>query len=86
MRPIPAAVQMMQTPAPRVAPAVIATPMAERGFLKNPASMPKVIARHPMGRIGQPEEVANAVIWLCSEESSFVTGHALTVDGGWVAQ
>jgi NAD(P)-dependent dehydrogenase (short-subunit alcohol dehydrogenase family) len=40
---------------------------------------------HPMKRIGQPEEVANAVIWLCSEDSSFVTGHSLVIDGGRIA-
>jgi NAD(P)-dependent dehydrogenase (short-subunit alcohol dehydrogenase family) len=37
---------------------------------------------HPVNRIGQPEEVANAVLWLCSDESSFVTGHCLVIDGG----
>ena len=40
---------------------------------------------HPMNRIGQPEEVANAVLWLCSDESSFVTGHSLVIDGGRIA-
>jgi NAD(P)-dependent dehydrogenase (short-subunit alcohol dehydrogenase family) len=40
---------------------------------------------HPMKRIGQPEEVASAVLWLCSEESSFVTGHSLVIDGGRIA-
>jgi len=40
---------------------------------------------HPMNRIGQPEEVANAVLWLCSNESSFVTGHNLVIDGGRIA-
>lgn len=65
-----------------VAPAVIETPMAERGFLKNEALMPQILARHPMGRIGQPEEVANAVIWLCSQGASFTTGHTLPIDGG----
>ena len=42
-------------------------------------------ARHPLGRLGTAEEVAEAVIWLCSESASFITGHALPVDGGYVA-
>jgi NAD(P)-dependent dehydrogenase (short-subunit alcohol dehydrogenase family) len=41
---------------------------------------------HPLGRMGKPEEVAEAAVWLCSEAASFVTGHALPVDGGLVAQ
>ena len=45
-----------------------------------------MIARHPIGRIGTPEEVAAAVVWLCSEAASFVTGTALSIDGGAVAQ
>jgi len=40
----------------------------------------------PMGRVGQPKEIANAVVWLLSKESSFVTGAILNVDGGWIAQ
>jgi NAD(P)-dependent dehydrogenase (short-subunit alcohol dehydrogenase family) len=43
-------------------------------------------ARHPVGRLGTPEEVAEAVVWLCSDAARFVTGHALPVDGGFVAQ
>jgi NAD(P)-dependent dehydrogenase (short-subunit alcohol dehydrogenase family) len=65
-----------------VAPAVIETPMAERGFMRDPSIMPQVLARHPMGRIGQAEEVANAVVWLCSDGASFTTGHTLPIDGG----
>jgi NAD(P)-dependent dehydrogenase (short-subunit alcohol dehydrogenase family) len=40
----------------------------------------------PMGRIGTPQEVVNAVLWLCSDASSFVTGQSLVVDGGYTAQ
>ena len=46
----------------------------------------RVIARHPVGRVGETEEVAEAVVWLCSDAASFVTGHAMPVDGGYVAQ
>ena len=45
----------------------------------------KLNAMHPMNRIGQPDEVANAVLWLCSDASSFVTGHSLVIDGGRTA-
>jgi NAD(P)-dependent dehydrogenase (short-subunit alcohol dehydrogenase family) len=48
--------------------------------------MAQMIAQEPMGRVGQPEEVAEAVIWLCSGAASFVTGHTMTVDGGFMAQ
>ena len=40
----------------------------------------------PVGRMGSPEEVAEAVVWLCSEAASFVTGHAMAVDGGFLAR
>jgi NAD(P)-dependent dehydrogenase (short-subunit alcohol dehydrogenase family) len=43
-------------------------------------------ARHPLGRITQPEDVAAAVVWLCSDAASFVTGHSLVIDGGVLAQ
>jgi NAD(P)-dependent dehydrogenase (short-subunit alcohol dehydrogenase family) len=43
-------------------------------------------AMHPIGRIGKPEDIAEAAIWLSSSKSSFVTGHSLMVDGGYTAQ
>jgi NAD(P)-dependent dehydrogenase (short-subunit alcohol dehydrogenase family) len=43
-------------------------------------------AREPVGRLGRPSEIAAAVVWLCAEEASFVTGVAMPVDGGWTAQ
>lgn len=69
-----------------VAPAVIRTPMAERAFLHDPEMTAYVTTLHPMGRFGTPEEVASAVVWLCSDAASFVTGHTLPIDGGFVAQ
>src|SRR5215813_12096889 len=67
-----------------VCPGVIQTPMTERA-LRDPARQAQIAAR-PMGRVGTPEEVAETVMWLCSDAASFVTGHTMTVDGGLVAQ
>lgn len=69
-----------------VCPGTIKTPMLER-FTGNKKEIEQQYANmEPIGRIGMPEEVAEAVVWLCSDASSFVTGHAMLVDGGWVAQ
>ena len=67
-----------------VAPGVIATEMAERAFFRDPAVTARIKSMHPMGRFGDPSEVAKAVLWLCSRDSSFTTGHVLSVDGGFV--
>ncbi|MDO9090602.1 MAG: SDR family oxidoreductase [Burkholderiaceae bacterium] len=66
-----------------VCPGLIATPMS-KGLVDDPAGAAMALGKQPMGRFGQPEEVAEAVLWLCSDASSFVTGTAMMVDGGWV--
>lgn len=69
-----------------VCPGVIKTPMIDR-FTHGDAQAEKQLAQaEPIGRIGFPEEISEAVLWLCSDKSSFVTGHSLVVDGGWIAQ
>ena len=71
-----------------VLPGAIRTPMLDRSFARaaDPAATEAAsLARHPMARFGQAEEVANSVLHLASDESSFVTGIELPVDGGWLA-
>lgn len=69
-----------------VCPGAVETPMLERIFARQPERRPIYSMLQPIGRLGTPEEVANCVVWLCSDESSLVTGHALPVEGGWTAQ
>jgi NAD(P)-dependent dehydrogenase (short-subunit alcohol dehydrogenase family) len=68
-----------------VCPGPIDTPMLSRIGAANRGAHDALIAQDPLGRVGKPEEVARAVVWLCSDAASFVTGHALAVDGGFVA-
>ena len=68
-----------------VCPGYIRTPMIEQGILLDPGGEERVVSRHPMHRLGTPEEIAETVVWLCSDAASFVTGHAMAVDGGYVA-
>lgn len=67
-------------------PAVIDTPMGHRLASKLNLSIEQVSAMHPMGRLGTPEEVAAMVLYLCSNESSFTTGQATVIDGGYTAR
>ncbi len=68
-----------------VCPGVIYTAMIDRFTGGQKEALENMKQMEPMGRMGTPEEVANAVVWLCSEEASFITGHPLVVDGGFVA-
>jgi NAD(P)-dependent dehydrogenase (short-subunit alcohol dehydrogenase family) len=68
-----------------VCPGVIDTPMVDRASAERPEELEQFVQMQPLGRKGTPEEVANAVVWLASEEASFVTGNAYPVDGGYMA-
>jgi NAD(P)-dependent dehydrogenase (short-subunit alcohol dehydrogenase family) len=63
----------------------VKTQMLARAFEREPQAEKKLKAAHPVGRFAEPHEVANAIMWLCSDQSSFVTGHQLAVDGGLTA-
>ncbi len=69
-----------------VCPGAIDTPMMGRITDHRPQRAARMAAAEPVGRMGQPAEIAEAVVWLCSEAASFVTGHAMAVDGGMTAQ
>jgi NAD(P)-dependent dehydrogenase (short-subunit alcohol dehydrogenase family) len=69
-----------------VCPGYIDTPMMGRFTGGTPEGRAKVIAEEPVGRMGTPEEIAAAVIWLCSEGAAFIIGHAMVVDGGQTVQ
>jgi len=67
-----------------VCPAVIETAMADRAF-GHPEVNKRILALHPLGRFGKASEVSEAVLWLCSARSSFMTGHYIVLDGGMLA-
>jgi NAD(P)-dependent dehydrogenase (short-subunit alcohol dehydrogenase family) len=69
-------------PRKRVCPGFIATRMTAP---TREARADEIIARSPLGRFGDPLEIAEMVVWLCSDHASFVTGAAYRVDGGWTA-
>jgi NAD(P)-dependent dehydrogenase (short-subunit alcohol dehydrogenase family) len=65
-----------------VCPGIIDTPMMDRFTGGTAAGRERVIAQEPVGRMGRPEEIADAVVWLCSDAAAFVVGHAMVIDGG----
>jgi NAD(P)-dependent dehydrogenase (short-subunit alcohol dehydrogenase family) len=69
-----------------VCPGIIDTPMVASMLVSQPEAMKELMKEQPIGRLGRPEEIAAAVLWLCSPGSSFVIGHALAVDGGYTVR
>ncbi len=67
-----------------VCPGFTETPMAERIF-RIPAARKYVLSCHPIGRFGTPAEIAEAILWMCSDRASFMTGQSLVLDGGFLA-
>jgi NAD(P)-dependent dehydrogenase (short-subunit alcohol dehydrogenase family) len=67
-----------------VCPGFVRTPILKLDAM--PGMERRYLSAEPVGRLGRPEEIAHAVVWLCSDAASFVTGHALSVDGGLVAR
>lgn len=68
-----------------ICPGVIHTAMVDRVTGKDKAAEKAFADMEPIGRFGQPEEVAQSIVWLCSDGASFVTGTSIPVDGGWTA-
>ena len=70
-----------------VCPGYVRTPMVDYVIRhQGPELEAQIVAREPVGRLGQPEEIAETVVWLCSDAASFITGHAMAADGGFMAQ
>ncbi len=69
-----------------ISPGTVITDLFERSLGKDPQMKEQIMAMHPIGRAGTPEEIASAVLWLCSEGAGFTIGQSLTVDGGFTVQ
>jgi NAD(P)-dependent dehydrogenase (short-subunit alcohol dehydrogenase family) len=68
-----------------VCPGFVETSLIEVAT-NEPGGREQLVSLHPVGRIGRPEEVAQPVVWLCSEAASFITGHSMVIDGGYIGQ
>jgi len=66
-----------------ICPGTIDTPMVAEMVAKDPEAMKEILKEQTIGRLGKPEEIASAVLWLCSPGAGFVIGHALAIDGGF---
>ncbi|RQG89918.1 glucose 1-dehydrogenase [Natrarchaeobius halalkaliphilus] len=70
-----------------VCPGYIDTPMLEEaGLYEDEATVEQLRELHPQGRLGEPQEIADAIAWLCSDEASFATGEAMAIDGGYLSR
>jgi NAD(P)-dependent dehydrogenase (short-subunit alcohol dehydrogenase family) len=69
-----------------VCPGLVNTPLIADMITENPEMHEQLVASHPLGRIAEPEEVADSIVWLATSKSSYVTGVALPVDGGYLAR
>ncbi len=76
---------LLKTRINAVCSGIIATPMMQRFTGGTAEGEQRVIAQEPVGRVGMPEEIAAAVVWLCSDSAAFLVGHAMVIDGGQTA-
>jgi NAD(P)-dependent dehydrogenase (short-subunit alcohol dehydrogenase family) len=67
-------------------PGLVNTPLVADMVNENPSLHEHLVASHPLARIAEPQEIADAIVWLCPDKSSYVTGLALAVDGGYTAR